>query len=134
MYSIKPGRGPSLMGGIGAIIAAVFGIFWIVTAASMGAPSFFPCFGFVFIAVGILGGIYHFYNAASRSRMSSFDITTGEEESDPIAEALNVHPSREERSDPSEEPMRRFEGDYCPYCGEQVEPDFAFCPKCGKDI
>lgn len=29
---------------------------------------------------------------------------------------------------------RKFEGDYCPYCGQKVEPDFVFCPSCGKSI
>jgi hypothetical protein len=123
------------MGGIGAIIAAGFGIFWIVITASTGAPSFFPCFGFVFIAVAVLSGIYHFYNASSRNRMSTFDVTTGEEESDPIAEALDLSRGEEEKEGISHgEGPREIEGDFCPYCGTRVEADFDFCPKCGKDI
>ena len=40
MKSIKPGRGPSAMGAMGSIIAVIFGIFWTIAAASMGAPFF----------------------------------------------------------------------------------------------
>ena len=42
MKHVKPGRGPSAMGAFGAIIAVIFGIFWTVSTASMGAPAFFP--------------------------------------------------------------------------------------------
>ena len=45
MKHIKPGRGPSAMGALGSVIAVVFGIFWTVSAASMGAPISFSIFG-----------------------------------------------------------------------------------------
>ena len=37
MKSIKPGRGPSMMGGVGSVIAAIFGVFWTIGAVQMGA-------------------------------------------------------------------------------------------------
>ena len=49
MKSVKPGRGPSGMNFIGSVIAIVFGIFWTIMAARMGAPAFFPIFGVIFI-------------------------------------------------------------------------------------
>lgn len=39
---------------MGGIVAA-FGVFWTVTAASMGAPGFFPLFGLMFVAVAVWG-------------------------------------------------------------------------------
>ncbi len=42
---------------VGMILAAGFGVFWTVTAASMGAPGFFPLFGIMFVIVAIAGGI-----------------------------------------------------------------------------
>ena len=42
MKSVKPGRGPSGMNFIGSVIAIVFGIFWTIMAARMGAPAFSP--------------------------------------------------------------------------------------------
>lgn len=36
--SIKPGRGPSAMSAIGSVFAVVFGIFWTIMSAKMGAP------------------------------------------------------------------------------------------------
>ena len=54
MKHVKPGRGPSAMGAFGAIIAVIFGIFWTVSTASMGAPAFFPIFGVLFIIIGIV--------------------------------------------------------------------------------
>jgi len=38
---------------IGGMVAIVFGIFWVGMASSMGAPSFFPLFGLVFIGFAI---------------------------------------------------------------------------------
>jgi len=158
MYSIKPGRGPSLMGGVGAIGAAIFGVIWTIGAATMGAPGFFALFGVIFIVFAIVTGIVNIYNATNRNRFSTFDITTGEEESDPIAEALDLRGRDRDRggrsarsvgsrgetewepgggqgdSSVEDGPRRRFEGDYCPFCGAKVEKDFAFCPNCGKDI
>lgn len=37
MKSIKPGRGPSMMGVVMGIVAILFGILWIVGAASMSS-------------------------------------------------------------------------------------------------
>lgn len=38
MKSIKPGRGPSMMGGISALFAALFGVFWIIVVLQSGRP------------------------------------------------------------------------------------------------
>ena len=46
MYSVKPGRGPSLLGAVAALVIGVpFVIFWISKAAEMKAPGFFVFFG-----------------------------------------------------------------------------------------
>ena len=37
MKSVKPGRGPSGLGFIGSVFGIIFGIFWTIMAASMGA-------------------------------------------------------------------------------------------------
>ena len=37
MKSIKPGRGPSGLSFIGSVFGIIFGIFWTIMAASMGA-------------------------------------------------------------------------------------------------
>jgi len=88
MYSVKPGRGPSIMGAIGGVVAAVFAVIWTVGAASKGAPGFFVLFGVVFVIMAIAGVIYNLYNATQKNRISTFDITKGSEEPDPIAQAM----------------------------------------------
>ena len=135
MYGVKPGRGPSLMGGIGGIAVAVFGVFWTFMAMSIGAPPFFALFGLVFVAMAIGGAVYNFYNATSPNRMSTFDITSANEEADPIARALG-HDHAPESADPGQGTVgqRKFPGEFCPFCGAKVAADFEFCPKCGRDI
>ena len=135
MYSVKPGRGPSLMGGIVGIVVAVFGVIWTVRAISMGAPPFFALFGLVFVGMAIAGVVYNLYNATSRNRMSTFDVTTDHEEGDPIADALDDGGASPQspHSPPSKGP-RKFPGEHCPFCGIKVAADFDYCPKCGKDI
>lgn len=134
MYSVKPGRGPSIMGGVAALLVAGFGVFWILLAHSIGAPWPFLGFGLIFIAFALTGAIYNFANATQKNRSSVIDITTDSEEGDFIADALgHSRPHHREPQDAAE-PVRQFEGDFCPYCGAQVQPDFNFCPKCGKDI
>jgi hypothetical protein len=90
MHSIKPGRGPSVMGAVGGVVAVVFGVFWTIMASSMteNAPGpmrfFFPLFGVLFVVMGIANVVYNLYNASNPNRLSHLDITSGEEEPDPL--------------------------------------------------
>lgn len=141
MYYLKPGRGPSFLGGIGAIAAGMFGIGWTAMAMSIGASPFIVLFGvlFVFLAAGM--GAYHFYNATSRNRFSQWDLTTDQEESDPISNMMGygkqIHFSQDLAEGDQEEwydSEGQYGGEYCPFCGNKVEKQFDFCPNCGKDI
>ncbi|MEM9280526.1 MAG: SHOCT domain-containing protein [Verrucomicrobiota bacterium] len=93
MKSIKPGRGPSAMGAVVGVFVVIFGIFWTVMVSSQTRDSPFPgvgvifsLFGVVFVIMAIVGVIYNARNATSRNRFSSFDITSSEEEPDPLNE------------------------------------------------
>jgi hypothetical protein len=127
MYSIKPGRGPSLFGAIFALVLGVpFTIFWIVGAGKSGAPGFFVFFGIIFLVV-ILGRVFiGFYNATSKNRISQYDIATKNEESDPM-DCL-VSGSSNSGSSGTGMAEKRF----CPFCGTEHDIGFQFCPKCGK--
>lgn len=76
MKSIKPGRGPSMMGGISALFAALFGVFWIIVVLQSGG-GFFAFFGVIFIAMALVQAWYNFHNASQKDRFSSFDIVPG---------------------------------------------------------
>ena len=130
MKSIKPGRGPSMMGGIGSVAAVIFGLIWIFAAASAGAPFFFPLFGLVFIGVGIANAVYSFKNASGDNRYSAFDIVDSDEEPDPLNARFGS------RSDPEPGARTGEPGKfaYCPYCGARLGEGFAFCGKCGKAL
>lgn len=132
LKSIKPGRGPSMMGVIGGIIAVIFGIFWTISAASIGSPPIFPLFGVLFIVVAVVNIIYNYKNATGKNRMSIYDITDADEEPDPFNKY--IVPDRAEadytREVSDEVEYMRF----CPYCGESLKKDYAYCPRCGKQI
>ena len=128
MKSIKPGRGPSMMGGIGAVGAVIFGIIWTFAAMSIGAPWFFCLFGVVFIVIAGVQAYYNFHNATSENRYSAFDITEEEEEIDPLQERFG------ERLTDVESKQIASDGGYCPYCGTPVGKDYRFCRNCGKKI
>ena len=138
MRSIKPGRGPSMMGGVGSVVAIVFGVFWTIVAfsitSSFGAPGvfkIFPFFGIIFIIVGIINAVYSFSNATRKNRLSLFDITEGNEEPDPLNELFNkqnnVGPGMDNTTSSTEV-------SYCPYCGTKEQSDFEYCIKCGKKL
>jgi xanthosine utilization system XapX-like protein len=123
------------MGGICGIVVAVFGVIWTVGAMSMGAPPVFALFGLVFVGMAVAGVVYNLYNATSRNRISSFEVTTEREEGDPISDALGhggTSPQSPENT--MSKGPRKFPGDHCPFCGAKVAADFDYCPKCGKDI
>lgn len=126
MKSIKPGRGPSLLSGVVAIAMALFGVIWMIGAASMGAPALFPLFGLLFVGVAIAMGVYNLRNATGKNRYSSFDITDGQEEPDPL-QARFGGPT-------DEAPPEGQGGRFCPYCGARAEETYAFCNHCGKKL
>lgn len=128
MKSIKPGRGPSAMGVWGAVVTAIFGVFWTITASSMGAPPIFPIFGVLFIITAVIMGVYHYKNATGKNRYSTFDITEGNEEPDPLNERFSDNASFDTDT------RRPDTGGFCPYCGAAAEPEYAFCRKCGKKL
>ena len=128
MKSVKPGRGPSMMGGIGSIFAAVFGLIWTCGAASMGAPGFFLLFGVVFIGIGVVNAVYSFKNAAGENRYSAYDIVDSSEEPDPLDERFG----RQAEESAPDVPSDGFA--YCPYCGAKLGEGFTFCGKCGREL
>lgn len=134
MKSIKPGRGPSAMGAIGSAVVGLFGVFWTIGAASMGAPTFFVLFGVVFVGLAVIQALYHFKNATGKNRMSMFDITDNHVEPDPLNQYIyktqrNDHKINEKLS------IDKNTYKYCPYCGNQLKSDmYKYCPSCGKAI
>ena len=133
MHSIKPGRGPSLMGGIVGIVVAVFGVIWTVGAWSAGAPPVFALFGLLFVGLAIAGVVYNLYNATSRNRVSSFDVTTEREEGDPMADALGH--GAESRQPPQGAPPegpRKFPGDHCPFAALRWQRISIAVPNAGR--
>jgi ribosomal protein S27AE len=140
MKSIKPGRGPSALGAAGSVATVIFGVFWTILTINLTknipfpiVGVIFPLFGLIFIGIGIAQAIFHYKNATGKNRMSLLDITDDSEEPDPLNEYFNK--SKDIKSDTvkSGKP-RKFEGEFCPYCGNKVKDDFDFCPNCGKDI
>lgn len=141
MKSIKPGRGPSMMGAFGSAAVTVFGVFWTIMAMSMGAPIFFALFGIIFVVMGIAQTVYNFKNATSKERFSAFDITDSSEEPDPLNEffAGNHTEAESIRSEVSGRSINRSPADiradaFCPYCGAEAEKDYQYCAKCGKKL
>ena len=132
MKSIKRGRGPSMMNGLGSLFVSVFGVIWTIAAASMGAPWFFPLFGICFVVYGIVITVYNFKNATGKQRYSEYDIVDGQEEPDPLNEryGTSLNDSIFAQSNEKDGTTAAF----CPYCGAKTNTDFDFCPKCGKKL
>lgn len=128
MKSIKPGRGPSMMGGISSILVGIFGVVWTIGAVSMGAGGLFGIFGLIFIAMAVVSAVYNFKNATSKNRYSTFDITDEHEEPDPWNERFSG------KKDQMQFPFNSTDSKFCPYCGTRVEGDFVYCNKCGKKL
>ena len=125
MRSIKPGRGPSMMGGVVGVFMMGFGVLWTVMAARAGG--FFALFGVLWTGIAVVTTIYNFKNATRKNRYSQFDITDEREEPDPFNQRFGDAPKNTE-SETS--PENRF----CPYCGTPVAGDFEFCNYCGKKL
>lgn len=141
MKSIKPGRGPSGMNFIGSVVSIVFGLFWTVMAATMtrGAGIIgvvFPLFGILFIVLGIAQAVYHFKNATSKERFSSFDIVDSWEEEDPLNRlaSRDTDNSQDESEETGTPEDREAPFSYCPYCGGKLEQAYRFCPFCGSRL
>lgn len=116
---------------IGSVFSIVFGIFWTIMAARMGAPAFFPIFGVIFIIMGIVQAVYNYKNATGKNRFSSFDITEDGEEPDPLEQRFG---GSKYRDDTAQGSGFTSSSSFCPYCGKGVDGGFEYCPKCGKRL
>lgn len=119
MKSIKRGRAPSIREGIAGIGMGIFGVFWCVMAAGMGAPPLFVGFGVIFILIAVANAVYSLSNATRKNRYSEYDITGTDEETDP----LNA------RFGGAEQAAAR-----CVHCGATLAVDDRFCPGCGSRV
>ena len=134
MKSVKPGRGPSLLGGAASVIAAVIGVAWIAVAASMDAPVYFCLFGVVFVGLAIAQALYDLYNASAKRRFSLFDVTEEGEEPDPLAHgdgsggAEAFCPACGAKVAADDLPRT------CPRCETTVPAGESVCPRCGKRV
>ncbi|MBQ2842460.1 MAG: zinc-ribbon domain-containing protein [Clostridia bacterium] len=126
MKSIKPGRGPSFMGGVIGIAVALFGVFWTVMAI-VGGAWFMAPFGLIFTGIAVARAIYDFKNATGKNRYSEYDITEENEEPDPWNERFG-------ESNADEREVLTVKGRYCPYCGTKNEEDYKFCTDCGREL
>lgn len=124
MKSVKRGRGPSFMEGAAGIFAALFGVIWMIAAASMGA-GLFSLFGLVFIGFAVVNAVYSFRNALGEKRYSEYDIVSGDEELDPLNERFGA---------PQHAEQEGVESRYCPYCGAKAVEGYIYCNKCGKKL
>lgn len=145
MKSIKRGRGPSLKGGILSVLVALFGVFWIIAACAMGGWFMAP-FGLIFVAVSVIDAVYSFKNATRENRYSEFDITDSAEEPDPLNTRfgggranIDADTDRRIRSTETAANINKNNNNdkinnFCPYCGNAVEGDYAYCNNCGKKL
>ena len=164
MKSVKPGRGPSMLGGIMAICVAVFGILWIIGASSItgefSGTSFegdFMVSGMDIVTdsdFGMMGGFGSDPFDAFGAIFPLFGVVFVI-----VAVVIAIYNFKNATSknrysefdivDGSEEPdplNERFGGEgihsetnpeealFCPYCGTPAEDDYLYCKKCGKPL
>ncbi|MBQ9765574.1 MAG: zinc ribbon domain-containing protein [Lachnospiraceae bacterium] len=135
MKSIKPGRGPSMMSGVSCVFAAIFGVFWMIFALSIGAGPF-ALFGLVFIGMAVASAVYNFKNATGKNRYSSFDITDDNEEPDPFNEYFGntSYTTASSIDKQGSTGSSTSNSKFCPYCGTKVDGDYLYCNQCGKKL
>lgn len=121
MKSIKPGRGPSMMGGIAGIFMILIGIGWTVVAAQV--HWLMMLFGICWTGIAISNTVYNFKNAKNKNRYSAYDIVDAQEEPDPLNQRFGTTNNRAGTSSA-----------FCPYCGKQADSDYDFCPGCGRKL
>lgn len=129
MKSIKPGRAPSLQGGIMGIFMICFGIIWTILAAQ--ASILFAVIGVLWTCMAVVTTFFNFKNAKSENRYSMYDITVDDEEPDPLNEKFG---GKEAGDAPAPDAARSGASRFCPWCGTKLDADYAFCNQCGKKL
>jgi hypothetical protein len=131
VYSLKPGRGPSIQKAIGGLVGGLFGVLWTVLAISLTANAPFPVVRIVFPLFGVIislasfaSAAYNFTNATSSQRFAEYDFVSHIDEPDPLNAKL-VRPAN--RSKPAVEK-------FCAQCGGGLDDSFRYCPGCGTKV
>ncbi|MBR3949197.1 MAG: hypothetical protein IKJ84_00825 [Oscillospiraceae bacterium] len=97
------------------IYGVVFSIVWNILAASMGA-NFMLLFGIPFL-------IFMLYRLYVCIQVAKEDKKASQPQPDPW-----------DRPTISQSPHTPSTASFCPYCATPLQPDFQFCPKCGRRI
>lgn len=130
MKQIRRGKGPSAMGGVMSLVVAAFGVVWTLLTLRMGA-GFMALFGVFFVVFAVMQAVYQFANASGKRQDSLYDIVDTEED----RPAPGEQPAPAEPPAPAAPPAAKAGvGRYCPYCGQAVQADFAFCAGCGRKL
>ena len=111
----KERKAAKSMGIASSVFAVIFGIIWCLLALSMGA-GFMLIFGIPFVGFAL-------YRLGVMLKLSGEDTsgTTPKKETDPWDR-------------PQTSAAGPAGGDFCPYCGFQLQSGFEFCPKCGRRL
>ena len=132
MKQIRRGKGPSAQSGALSVVLAVFGVVWTVFTLRMGA-GFLALFGVFFVVFAVMQAVYHLSNAAGKRRDPLYEIVDTEEARE--ENAAQGKPPAPAAPSPIAPPVAKAGmGRYCPYCGEAVQADFAFCAGCGRKL
>ena len=99
-----------------AIYAVIFAVVWNLIAAASGA-GFMLLFGLPFL--GFM--VFRLVVLLKKSK--------AEKPADPWNQ-----PQQPRSYTATPEPQGRSADGFCPYCGEEVQAGFTFCPKCGRRL
>ena len=130
------------------IFFVIFGIAFGVGAMKMGAPFIFGIGGAFFAIIGVCTVVTTILSALKMKNRIKSGGSFGDnnmdspynDEDDPFVASLGAklrsgsEISLEDVDGSETGQGRRFEGEFCPFCGEEAGDGFNFCPKCGKDI
>lgn len=89
-------------------------------------------FAVVFTIICFASAVYNLINAVSKNRLSDFDITSHQEEADPLN---NYFGEKNESADKGSKSKGDMDDDgfkYCPSCGSKMSKEYEFCPSCGE--
>ena len=94
-----------------SVFVLLFGIFWCIAVISMGA-GFMAVFGLIFVGIAA-------YRLVMMLKLSKEEPKEKEPWEQNQRSSYTVQPSG---------------SNTCPYCGENVEDRFEFCPICGRRL
>lgn len=118
-----------------SIFTVLFMLYWTASAIKSGAPIIFWAFGLLGLYTTVRGAINQYRKLKNSKNYSQYGQYTNTDSMEPWDKNFRLDAQHDADAYITESySVPGTSANFCPYCGQQVNPDHDFCKNCGRQL